>query len=289
MTEGRGLDAALDIDWAELARLAPDWVVGHLNPDLDSLVSSFVAAHLTGSQAAAWGAPEPLSEAVWRTLDQEALAQLPADGTIGLVDCVFPQESRSVLWAVDHHQPAGSITRPYPVYLEALGATATMISRARDRLTASDCRLLAAAIVADTMALTSNRTTDHDRHALETLVEDWRALIPMVFPKDPGLSPAQWRAAGRKQILGLPWASGGGFGPAPDVHAIAAGESGPFAFSWIDIGAKTTTLALVLDHRVVRLLTYPAVLSRTRIGPEIRVPMEETFGHPLRYPSESKE
>ncbi|MHB1981451.1 MAG: hypothetical protein ACYCOS_07025 [Sulfobacillus sp.] len=287
-TGSTAVPSADGLSWPELAKSPPDWVVGHLNPDLDSLVSALVAAHLTGSQAARWETVEPLSEAVWTRLGQAVLPALGQEGTVGLVDCSLPQQPRSVLWAVDHH-PQGQRLRPYPVYVEQVGATATIIARVRDRLTDMDRRLLAAAILADTMALTSNRTTDHDRLALSELVPDWRELVTVVFPPDPGLSPAQWRAAGRKQVLGLPWASGGGFGPAPDVDAIAEGEAGPFAFSWIDIQAKTTTLALVLDHRVVRRLTYPAVLSRTRIGPEIREPMEETFGHPLRYESESKE
>lgn len=274
--------------WPDLAAPAPDWVVGHLQPDLDSLVSAQVVSHLVGSSAAAWGEPEPLSAATWARLGEVPLPPLPQAGSLGLVDTSRPETARSVLWAVDHH-PLGQAAYPYPVYMMPWGATATILAQTADQLAPGDRRLLAAGILADTMALRSNRTTDNDRAALHRLAHDWPALLPLVFPKDVQLSPEQWRQAGRKQVLGLPWASGGGFAPAPDLDAIAKGEAGPFAFSWIDLERCTTTLALVLDHRVVRRLTYPAVLSRTRIGPEIRVPMEETFGRPLRYESESKE
>ncbi len=274
--------------WGRLAEAAPDWVVGHLHPDLDSLVSARAAAELVGSRPAAWGEAEPLSAATWARLGEEPLPLLPDAGSLGLVDTSRPETHRPVSWAVDHH-PLGAGERPYPVYMQPWGATATLIAQARERLGSSARRLLAAAIVADTMALTSNRTTDHDRLALDALVPDWRTLLPLVFPEHLSLTPAQWRQAGRKRVLGLPWASGGGMGEAPDLDAIAEGEEGPFAFSWIDLRQKTTTLALVMDHRVVRRLTYPAVLSRTRIGPEIRGPMEETFGRELRYESESKE
>lgn len=281
-------DQAVSPPWRELAASAPDWVVGHLHPDLDSLVSARVAASVVGSRAAAWGEPEPISAATWERLGEAPLALLPETGSLGLVDTSRPETDRPVCWAVDHH-PLGRTACPYPVYMLPLGATATILAQSRDQLDCGQRRLLASAILADTMALCSNRTTAQDRAALDGLFPDWRSLLPLVFPRDLQLSPEQWRKAGRKQILGLPWASGGGFSPAPDLDAIAAGEAGPFAFSWIDLEHCTTTLALVLDHQVVRRLTYPQVLSRTRIGPEILQPMEQTFGGPLRYESESRE
>ncbi|MHB1842589.1 MAG: hypothetical protein ACYCO4_05660, partial [Sulfobacillus sp.] len=96
-TGSTAVPSADGLSWPELAKSPPDWVVGHLNPDLDSLVSALVAAHLTGSQAARWETVEPLSEAVWARLGQAVLPALGQEGTVGLVDCSLPQQPRSVL------------------------------------------------------------------------------------------------------------------------------------------------------------------------------------------------
>ena len=184
-------------------------VIGHKNPDIDSLVSATVAAELLrrqGKQAMPQRAPgEVNSAAIW--LFERVGAKLPteisniAGQKVFLVDHTDPAQSpegiekAEIVGILDHHFPpaegcaaAWKIGKEEGFEAEAVGATATLLAEKIDGSWNSKiyAGLLLGAILDDTVIFRSPTTTDRDRGAAEKLakiagVEDIEAFGKELF------------------------------------------------------------------------------------------------------------
>jgi len=163
-------------------------VIGHVNPDLDSVASAICEATrrtLNGQEARAMVSGVPTREAE-RVLRQLHLP-LPASWSPGyahlptvLVDFNDLEQApgclQNVLAIIDHHQDSGNLTGVAERLIQPVGSTATMIAH---RLLANHpadldeqhCLLLLAAIISDTKSMLSPQTTARDRQVAEQLAK----------------------------------------------------------------------------------------------------------------------
>lgn len=152
---------------------------GHLNPDTDAIGASLIAAHIYGGKPGSAGPPNPESRFaldVCRADTPEFIEDFT--GTkVGLVD--FNQitqlpptiEPEQVVAIVDHHAIAGSpvnLAKVVNLDIRPWGSTATILADRADVLGVDIPAPLAcmgmAAILSDTLNLTSTTTTDYDRY-----------------------------------------------------------------------------------------------------------------------------
>lgn len=163
-------------------------VIGHQNPDLDSVVSAICEARrrtLLGEEAKAFISGTPTREA--QELLQQLRWPLPerwspdlADQPTVLVDFNDLQQApgclRQVIAVVDHHQDSGDLPRVTDKQFEPIGSTATIIAHRLLADHAADLDqqshlLLLAAILSDTKSMLSPQTTAKDRQVAERLAK----------------------------------------------------------------------------------------------------------------------
>jgi manganese-dependent inorganic pyrophosphatase len=177
------------------------YVVGHINPDTDTVSTAIAYAKLRTALGFDTVAviPGKLNKESKFVLDyfKVETPELLEDATgknIILVDhadfqqAVPGMENANIIEILDHHQPAGLSFEENLIYRSApIGATATMLYYefkqnhvSIDRKTAG---LLAAAIMSDTNNLKKERTTDADRAALEALCKKAGIQKPKKFYK----------------------------------------------------------------------------------------------------------
>lgn len=157
------------------------YVVGHKNPDTDSIVSAIALAQLEGFEPVKAGKINKETEYVLDLCHLEEPGDLPkGEKKIILVDHNETAQmsenvnQEEILAIYDHHKLSGLCTRePITVWIEPVGSTATLISdlynlrkKSPDQKTAT---LLIAAIISDTINLASPTTCDRDTKAIETL------------------------------------------------------------------------------------------------------------------------
>ena len=177
------------------------YVVGHINPDTDTVSTAIAYAKLRtalgfNTVAAISG---KLNKETQYVLDyfKVEIPELLEDATgknIILVDhadfqqAVPGMDKANIIEVMDHHQPGGISFEKNPVYHSApIGATATMVYNefkvnhvSVDRKTAG---LLAAAIMSDTKNLKKERTTEADRVYLAELCKKAGIKKPKKFFK----------------------------------------------------------------------------------------------------------
>ncbi|WP_306143794.1 manganese-dependent inorganic pyrophosphatase [Roseibium sp. MMSF_3412] len=159
---------------------------GHLNPDTDAIGASLIAAHIYGGTPGSAGPPNPESRFAIDLCKAET-PELIEDFTgksVGIVD--FNQttqlppsiEADQIVAIVDHHAIAGSpVNLAHVVNLDIRpwGSTATILADRADVLGVDIPAPLAcmgmAAILSDTLNLTSTTTTDYDRYYAGRLAE----------------------------------------------------------------------------------------------------------------------
>ncbi|WP_420332562.1 manganese-dependent inorganic pyrophosphatase [Roseibium sp.] len=159
---------------------------GHLNPDTDAIGASLIAAHIYGGTPGSAGPPNPESRFAI-DLCKADTPELIEDFTgmsVGIVD--FNQttqlppsiEADQIVAIVDHHAIAGSpVNLAHVVNLDIRpwGSTATILADRADVLGVDIPAPLAcmgmAAILSDTLNLTSTTTTDYDRYYAGRLAE----------------------------------------------------------------------------------------------------------------------
>ncbi|MDL2313937.1 manganese-dependent inorganic pyrophosphatase, partial [Desulfovibrio sp. OttesenSCG-928-C14] len=162
-------------------------VVGHKNPDTDSIVSAIAAADLLSKRGTpaipavqgavppesafvleefGFNAPELLSSVAGRDLvlvDHSDRGQAPAD-----------LDQANLLGIVDHHK-LGDITTSTPLFFWAfpVGCTATVLKNMYDfygiEIPRNIAGVMLCAILSDTLIFKSPTTTDDDRKAAEAL------------------------------------------------------------------------------------------------------------------------
>lgn len=179
-------------------------VIGHMNPDTDSIVSALAAAELYGKRgietsAAAQGEPTPETAFVLNKFGLTApkVVKDVAGQDIFLVDfsdlaqAPAGMDSATVLGIVDHHK-LGDVTTSAPLeaWIWPVGCTGTVLKNMFDYYGVEISRGLAGAlmcaILSDTVIFKSPTCTDVDKEAVEDLakiagVDDPRAVGMEMF------------------------------------------------------------------------------------------------------------
>jgi manganese-dependent inorganic pyrophosphatase len=158
------------------------YVIGHKNPDTDSVVSTLALAALEGFVPARAGSFNKETEYVLNRFGFSTPEPLPKEEKkVVLVDTNGnPEElaegiSLEEITAIyDHHKLCGLKTiEPVTVLIEPVGATATIISDMFDLrdLTPKPevASILISGIISDTLNFSSPTTSDRDRMAVENL------------------------------------------------------------------------------------------------------------------------
>lgn len=179
-------------------------VIGHMNPDTDSIISAIAAADLYSKRgleatAAAQGAPAPETAFVLEKFGLTApqLVNDVSGKSIFLVDFSdLPQapagmDSATIEGIVDHHK-LGDVTTSSPLeaWIWPVGCTCTVLKNMYDFYGVEISRAIAGgmlcAILSDTVIFKSPTCTDADKKAVEDLakiagVSDIKALGMEMF------------------------------------------------------------------------------------------------------------
>ncbi|SDK73036.1 manganese-dependent inorganic pyrophosphatase [Natronorubrum texcoconense] len=167
----------------------PSYVIGHQQPDTDTIISAVAYARLKQAQGedaapARAGAINPETQFVldrWE-VEKPALLEDAAGERLALVD--HNEHSQTVSGAreaeitdiVDHHR-IGDVETSSPIFFrnEPVGSTATILTRLYDEadveIDAQTAGLLLSGLLSDTVVLRSPTTTDTDRTVAERLAD----------------------------------------------------------------------------------------------------------------------
>ena len=178
------------------------YILGHKNPDTDTITSSLVMANferkMGNSEAVACrlGNINKETEYVLNYLGIEApeLIEKVEDGAnVILVDHNSPSESvenlenANILKVVDHHKIALNTSYPLFYRAEPVGCTETVMYKLYKEngieIDEKIAGLMLSAIISDTLLLKSPTTTDEDRKAVEELAKI-SGLDPEVYGLD---------------------------------------------------------------------------------------------------------
>jgi manganese-dependent inorganic pyrophosphatase len=165
-------------------------IIGHKNPDTDSIVSSIVAQEyfkeVLAKEAKAYRAGELNNESKfvlnkYRIKMPELLGAIDSDDQIVLVDHnektqVFEDLDFSrVGYIFDHHKLSLSTEKPIYLRNEPIGSTSSLIAKmffeSGKEISEKNAQLLLAGVLSDTLNLTSPTTTDEDRELVSKLNE----------------------------------------------------------------------------------------------------------------------
>lgn len=167
----------------------PTYVIGHQQPDTDTIVSALAYARLKQAQgedvvAARAGDVNPETEFVldrW-DVEQPDLLEDATDEQLILVDhnehsqTVSGAEDATIVEIVDHHR-IGDVETSNPIRFrnEPVGSTATILTglydEAEESIDAQTAGLLLSGLLSDTVVLRSPTTTETDRVVAERLAE----------------------------------------------------------------------------------------------------------------------
>lgn len=164
-------------------------VIGHMNPDTDSIVSALAAAELytkrgIAAKAVAQGAPTPETEFVLKKFGLTApeVVSTVAGQNLYLVDysdlAQAPEgiKEAEVLGIVDHHK-LGDVTtsNPLEIWTWPVGCTCTVLKNMYDfygvEINKGIAGGLLCAILSDTVMFKSPTCTDADKKAVEALAK----------------------------------------------------------------------------------------------------------------------
>lgn len=166
---------------------APQLVVGHKNPDSDSIFAAISLAYLKSQQgtpavAIAQGRPNPETQFVldYFQLQAPTLMLKVAGNQVVLVDhntySQAPDDIKraEIVGIVDHHNLGGiSTDEPVEILIKPVGSTNTIIwelyQRAGISIPPSIAGAMLSAILSDTLVLRSPTTTDLDQMAVKSL------------------------------------------------------------------------------------------------------------------------
>lgn len=169
------------------ASAAPVLVVGHKNPDSDSIFAAISLAYLKSQQgtpavAIAQGKPNPESQFVldYFGLQAPAVERRVAGNQVMLVDhntyAQAPDDIKDaeIVGIIDHHSLGGMLTdEPVEVLIKPVGSTNTIIWQLYECAGVAVPSAIAggmlSAIFSDTLVFRSPTTTDSDRAAVESL------------------------------------------------------------------------------------------------------------------------
>lgn len=158
------------------------YVVGHKNPDTDSIVSAIALSELEGYKPARSGDLNKETVFVLNTFKVSVPEPLPAgEKNVVLVDnngnpdeLADGIDVNKIISVYDHHKLGGlKTTEPITVWVEPVGSTATLISELYDLRDITPqpeiAGILLSGIISDTLNFTSPTTCDRDHLAAEKL------------------------------------------------------------------------------------------------------------------------
>jgi manganese-dependent inorganic pyrophosphatase len=155
------------------------YVIGHKNPDTDSIVSAIAAAQLFNAEPAKAGEINKETKYILDTFGFDVPQDLPQEEKkVVLVDHNSPDESlaqgEELIGIYDHHKLGNPHTsEPINVRIETLGSTAALIGKMYQEkgviLSKEIASILICAIISDTLKFTSPTTTDEDKSVAEEL------------------------------------------------------------------------------------------------------------------------
>ncbi len=157
------------------------WVIGHKNPDTDSIVSAIVYARKIGAKAARAGELNPETKFVLEKFAVQApelKEKIEAGEKVVIVDTNNKEElipiEGEIIEIIDHHRLFGNIStaQPIKVCIEPVGSTSTIIAeRFLDELCREEAGLLLSGILSDTVVFKSPTTTQKDKEIAKRLAE----------------------------------------------------------------------------------------------------------------------
>lgn len=157
------------------------YIVGHRNPDLDSIASALgyqVYRHSQGDFnyiAIRTGEPNPVTQWVFKKFNTPLPMLVPnvSGMKLTLVDHTDPEnrpegwENAKIVEVLDHHQLKLETAEPSKITIRPYGSTATLVAqkmvRARLPIKEEIAGILLAAILDDTLALRAPTTTQIDK------------------------------------------------------------------------------------------------------------------------------
>ena len=157
------------------------FVIGHKNPDTDSIVSAIVYARKKNAIPARAGELNPETEYVLSIANVEKPVlkeKIEKDEKVIIVDTNNKEElipiEGEIVEIVDHHRLFGNIetSKPIEVTIKPLGSTSTIIAEKYiDSLSKEEALLLLSGILSDTVVFKSPTTTERDIEVAKRLAE----------------------------------------------------------------------------------------------------------------------
>ncbi len=157
------------------------WVIGHKNPDTDSIVSAIVYARKINATPARAGELNPETKFVLEKFAVQApelKEKIEAGEKVVIVDTNNKEElipiEGEIIEIIDHHRLFGNIStaQPIKVCIEPVGSTSTIIAeRFLHELTKEEAGLLLSGILSDTVVFKSPTTTERDKEIAKKLAE----------------------------------------------------------------------------------------------------------------------
>src|SRR3989338_3440513 len=164
-------------------------IIGHKNPDTDTICSALVYADFlnqkgTEAKAYALGPLNKETKFVFEKFgekDPEHIKELPKGTEIILLD--HNEEGQSIdnikdldiVEIIDHHKVKIETDKPISIYIEPLGSSCSIIAKkyfeTRTELSKVNASLLIAGIISDTLFFRSPTTTQIDKDLVEKLNE----------------------------------------------------------------------------------------------------------------------
>ena len=195
------------------------YVIGHTNPDLDSIVSSIAYARYKHSQGAFNYIPircdkiNPLTEWVLKEYNIPLPQYIPdiSGMNIVLVDHTFPEsrakgwENANILEVIDHHDVKLEDILPKHITIRPCGSTATLISEkffnSNIQIPKDIAYILLTAILDDTLGLKSPTTIQIDIEMVKELNEICRVGDIQEYSKKVFRKKDIWNTLNVKQII----------------------------------------------------------------------------------------
>ena len=161
--------------------MSKTWVIGHKNPDTDSIVSAIVYARKINALPARAGEINPETKfALEKFCVEEPVLKerIEKDEKVVIVDTNNKEElipiDGEIIEIIDHHRLCGNLETPAPikVTIKPVGSTSTIIAEMfLNELSKEEAGLLLCGILSDTVIFRSPTTTELDKEIAEKLAK----------------------------------------------------------------------------------------------------------------------
>ncbi len=161
--------------------MSKTWVIGHKNPDTDSIVSAIVYAKKINATPARAGEINPETKFALEKFSVEKPVlkeRIEKDEKVVIVDTNNKEElipiNGEIVEIIDHHRLCGNLETPAPikVMIKPVGSTSTIIAEMfLNELSKEEAGLLLCGILSDTVIFRSPTTTGLDKEIAKKLAK----------------------------------------------------------------------------------------------------------------------